>query len=417
MFARDQPSRHMTVLAWAVLRDVIVDFSSVPTSFLPELAILFGDQSCPPLLSIPDLVLVFGSLVDLQTDDRAWFHNLPLWVFRFWTARVGHSPPASCRMAIRWIFPSVATEITWTGPMTAHGVAPSLQSLFVLPTLSDPLSLTVEIFWGRVFSLPWSTFIHSILKSFLQWCGLPYSGTKPILLARCLLCITWGTLRPLVPLPDIPTDPAVARSDLRWSFSKALSHHQVSFDELSSAPPEYLHELATSLNTVNTTRHDTIRDTWESMSSVEQLDPVHLHSASISIPSVSPILNEETQLLADGNLNFMSPLGENNSSAPALPQHLDFLRGGDGLDIPMSEYSSGWSGGSKVLQAAIQLAVSEVAIMSRDQRLLLMNREIDASAVGRILLVTFHSPTAPTKFTMNFYVCVEVLRQGFALPR
>jgi hypothetical protein len=153
------------------------------------------------------------------------------------------------------------------------------------------------------------------------------------------------------------------------------------------------------------------------MSSVEQLDPVHLHSASISIPSVSPILNEETQLLADGNLNFMSPLGENNSSAPALPQHLDFLRGGDGLDIPMSEYSSGWSGGSKVLQAAIQLAVSEVAIMSRDQRLLLMNREIDASAVGRILLVTFHSPTAPTKFTMNFYVCVEVLRQGFALPR
>ncbi len=54
--------------------------------------------------------------------------------------------------------------------------------------------------------------------------------------------------------------------------------------------------------------------------------------------------------------------------------------------------------------------------MSRDQRHLLMNREIDASAVGRILLVTFQSPTTPTNFTMNSYVCVEVLRPGFALP-
>ncbi len=47
-------------------------------------------------------------------------------------------------------------------------------------------------------------------------------------------------------------------------------------------------------------------------------------------------------------------------------------------------------------------AVSEVAVMSRH---LLTNREIDASAVSKILLITFQSPTIPTKLTMNF-LCV-----------
>ena len=65
------------------------------------------------------------------------------------------------------------------------------------------------------------------------------------------------------------------------------------------------------------------------------------------------------------------------------------------------------------------MTVSEVAIMSRDQRHLLIYREVDASAVGKILLGLFFrlkTPTTPTKFTMNFYVCAEVLRPGFALP-
>ena len=51
-----------------------------------------------------------------------------------------HSPPATCRGAIRWIFPSVATEIAWIGPMTSDGVAPVLHSLFDQPGFASPPS-------------------------------------------------------------------------------------------------------------------------------------------------------------------------------------------------------------------------------------------------------------------------------------
>ncbi len=173
-----------------------------------------------------------------------------------------------------------------------------------------------------------------------------------------------------------------------------MSHHQLSLRDLSVVSPEYLQELSGSLRIPPGSRDETIVEVWDALSVTDKLNPAEFFK-DLSLPVVG----------SPDELNF-----------GPLPQHMDFLHGGDDFDISLSGFSPGCSGVSDILQAAIQLAFSEVAIMSRDQRHLLMNREIDASTVGRILLATSQSPTTPSKFTMNFYVCVEVLRPRSAPP-
>ena len=51
-------------------------------------------------------------------------------------------------------------------------------------------------------------------------------------------------------------------------------------------------------------------DTWESISSVERLDPSHLHSASMVASLESSITHKETRFFEDDNLNFTSPIGD-----------------------------------------------------------------------------------------------------------
>jgi hypothetical protein len=193
--------------------------------------------------------------------------------------------------------------------MTSDGVAPVLHSLFDQPGFASPQILTADVLWTRAFDLPWSSFSLTILKSFLKWCQLLTSGTKSVLLARCLKCITWATLHSLSPQDACQILPEIPLPNRRWSFSRERSHHLISLEELSSAPPAYLTELATSLSTLHAVRHETIEDTWQSLSLVEQLETGHLHSASM-VAGESPATNAETRVLEDDNLNIMSPIGD-----------------------------------------------------------------------------------------------------------
>jgi hypothetical protein len=389
VFAHEKQTSYLTMLAWAILRDVLCAFSSVPTLFLAVLAKLFGDLS--ESLSTTDLVSIFGPPDALSTSDRTWFYRLPLWVFHFWAARIGHSPPATCRDALRWLFPSVPFEITWR---TIEIVPPALQSLIIPPVETQPSSLTADILWTRVLPLPWSTFTLLILKDFLRCCQVSPTGAKHTLLLRCLTCITWGTLLPLVPLvaPQIPSRNPLP--DYRWSFSKERSHHLISLDDLSSASSAYLTELATSLKTLHAVRHDTILDTWDSLSSIEQLDLVYLQSTSMAADT-SPILNAETRILEDDNLNFLSPFGDD-----------EFLFSSITPDAPASTVS-----------LAIRRAITEMSTLPQERRTYLVVRELDATVVGKVLLATFETQQHPVELRTNFYLCTDIQQRPGCLPR
>ena len=390
MFVHEKQSPYFTMLAWAILRDVLCAFSSVPTLFLAVLVKLFGDLS--ESLSPTDLVSIFGPPEALSTIDRTWFYCLPLWVFRFWAARIGHSPPATCRDALRWLFPSVPFEVTWR---TVEIVPPALQSLLIPPVENQPHSLTADILWTRVLALPWSTFSLLIVKDFLRCCQVSHTGAaKHGLLLRCLNCITWGTLHPLVPPGACQTSPVVPVPDCRWSFSKERSHHLISLEELSSASSAYLTELATSLKTLHAVRHETILETWESLSSLEQLDPVYLQSTSMAAVT-SPILNVDTRILEDDNLNFLSPFGDD-----------EFLFSSITPDASASTVS-----------LAIRRAITEMSKLPQERRTYMVVRELDATVVGKVLLATFETQQLPVELRTNFYLCTDIQQRPGCLPR
>ncbi len=68
VFVHKKQTSYFTMLAWAILRDVMCAFSSVPILFLAVLAKLFGDLS--ESLSTTDLVSIFGPPEALSTSDR-----------------------------------------------------------------------------------------------------------------------------------------------------------------------------------------------------------------------------------------------------------------------------------------------------------------------------------------------------------
>lgn len=376
---------HHALIAWGVLRDILARPSSVPSEALTHVAKYFpvASQQSSSTLSTADLTCIFGPPAAVFVMDRVWFHKLPLWAFTLWSARCGSISPTTCRNALQLLYPDVPSTVTWSGPDSGVGLPPVLAALFRTESVSP------QDFWQRIFNLPWYTFGVPVLRNFLNWVKLPNTGQlKPMLLARCLSCITWAELHNF---PQSKPSTPIIIDARRWSFVTSMSHHQLSLQELSVVSPEYLQELSGSLRIPPGSRDDTIVEVWDALSVTDKLNPAEFFQ-DISIPVVG----------SPEDLNF-----------GPLPQHMDFLQGGDAFDIP---FSPGCSGASDILQAAIQLAVSEVAIMSRDQRHFLLNREIDASAVGRILLATFQSPTTPSMFTMNFYVCVEVLRPLSAPP-
>ena len=87
-------------------------------------------------------------------------------------------------------------------------------------------------------------------------------------------------------------------------------------------------------------------------------------------------------MLDDDNLNVMSPIGDDDS-----------------------------------LLSSSDPDVSASRVPSVIRRAYLVLRDLDAAAVGRVLLATFVIQQHPIKLRTNFYLCVDVQQRHGRLPR
>ena len=100
-------------------------------------------------------------------------------------------------------------------------------------------------------------------------------------------------------------------------------------------------------------------------------------------------------MLDDGNLNVMSPIGDDDS-----------LLSSSDPDVSASRVPS-----------VIRRVITEMSKLPKVHRAYLVLRDLDAAAVGRVLLATFVIQQHPIKLRTNFYLCMDVQQRHGRLPR